>query len=165
MAVAAQIQAGVSLESTLGIASGSSHNMSRYDGANPMDMLLSPPSNYLGVIYSEDKSSLPRRSWYFDPSNQELVYLVNNSERVYFLVDDERVPTSEVRFRIAAHYRYVHRQTGVELSDIDDSIEEDERDADYRRRFSGVLMQPVTPYLWAGSEVDMQEVANADQPG
>jgi len=164
LAVTAQIQTGVSLETMLGVAGGS-QNMSRYDGANPIDMLLSPPSNYLGAIGYSDISSLPRRSWYFDLRSSELVYLVNNSPNVYFLVDGVQVPTNEIRFRIAVNYRYVHRQTGAEISDIDARNSEDSQEEDYRRRFSGVLIQPVTPYLWNGSGISLPEASSLDETG
>lgn len=166
LAVAAQIQTGVSLETTLGVvAAGNSQNMNRYDGANPMDMLLSPPGNYLGAIDISDSSNLARRSWYFDVRSSELVYLVNNSPNVYFLIDGVQVPTNEIRFRIAVNYRYEHRQTGVEITDIDEADVEDYQAGDYRRRFSGVLLQAVTPYQWLGSGINLQETTNVDKRG
>lgn len=164
LAVAAQIQTGVSLEIMLGVAAGSSQNMSRYDGANPIDMLLSPPSNYLGAIGNSDRSNLPLRSWYFDLRSSELVYLVNESPNVYLLVDGVQVPTSEIRFSIVANYRYVHKQTGVEIANIDDANAEGYQAEDYRRRFSGVLLQVVTPYQWLGSGITLQEGMNPDEP-
>jgi|GEM_PF-735502 len=163
LAVAAQIQTGVSLETMLGVAAGGSQGMSRYDGANPIDMLLSPPSNYLGAIGYSDRSELPRRSWYFDLRSSELVYLINDSQNVYFLVDGVQVPTDEIRFRIAVNYRYVHRLTGVESVDTGEAGAQDYRDEDYRRRFSGVLIQPVTPYQWLGSGISLQEATGPDE--
>ncbi len=165
LAVTAQIQTGVSLETMLGVAAGSSQNMSRYEGANPIDMLLSPPSNYLGAIDYNDTSDLPRRSWYFDLRSSELVYLINESQNVYFLVDGVQVPTNEIRFRIAVNYRYVHRQTGVEISEIDARNSEDSQEEDYRRRFGGVLIQAVTPYLWNGSGISLPEASSLDETG
>ncbi len=163
LAVASQIQTGVSLETTLGVASGNTHNMSRYDGANPIDMLLSPPSNYLGAIDGNDSSDLPRRSWYFDLRRSELVYLVNESQNVFFLVDGVQIPTNEIRFRIEVNYRYVDRQTGVEIAFANGRDAEEYEDQDYRRRFGGVLMQPVTPYQWLASGINLQETALPDE--
>lgn len=165
LAVTAQIQTGVSLETMVRVAAGGSQGMSRYDGANPIEMLLSPPSNYLGAIGYTNRSDLPRRSWYFDLQSSELVYLINESQNAYLLVDGVQIPTSEIRFRIAASYRYVHRRTGVEIAEIDARNSEGSEEEDYRRRFSGVLVQPVTPYKWEGSGISLQEASTTDEPG
>lgn len=162
LAVTTQIQAGISLESTLSIAESGAQDMSRYIGANPMEMLLSPPRNYLGVFNIVDSSELPRRSWYFDSHRAELVYLVNDSENVYFLLDGEQVPTDEIRFKVSVNYRYENIQTGLVIASFDELDAQKYGNKDYKRRFSGVLMQPVTPYQWGETGVDLPKVTVLD---
>jgi hypothetical protein len=159
LAVTTQIQAGVSLETTLGVAAGGAQNMSRYVGANPMEMLLSPPRNYLGAFDIVDGSELPRRSWYFDLHRGELVYLVNDSENVYFLVNGEQVPTDEIRFEITVNYRYENIQTGAVIANFDELDARELQGEGYKRRFSGVMIQPVTPYQWDGAGINLPEAA------
>jgi type II secretory pathway pseudopilin PulG len=162
LAVTTQIQAGVSLESTLGVAASGAQDMSKYIGANPMEMLLSPPRNYLGAFNLANSNELPRRSWYFDLRRDELVYLVNDSENVYFLLDGEQIPTDEIRFEITVNYRYENMHTGAVIANFDELDAQKYRDGDYKRRFSGVLMQPVTPYQWSGTGVDLPKVTVLD---
>lgn len=164
LAVTAQIQAGVSLETTLGVASNGYQNMSRFEGANPIDMLLSPPANYLGAMDSIAQSELPRRSWYFDLRNSELVYLVNASENVFLEINGVQIPSDEIRFEIAVKYHYRHRKTGVVTADLEENDGEDYSPEDYHRRFSGVLIQPVTPYRWFSSEAELLDATNGNEP-
>jgi prepilin-type N-terminal cleavage/methylation domain-containing protein len=46
---------------------------------NPMELLVRPPENYLGELFSPDIKSLERRSWYFDRYSRELLYLPGRS--------------------------------------------------------------------------------------
>ena len=43
-------------------------------GANPFDLLLERPSNYLGDYFAPDTRSLAAGSWYFDKKVKSLVY-------------------------------------------------------------------------------------------
>jgi hypothetical protein len=88
--------------------------------------------------------------------------LVNDSENVYFLLDGEQIPTDEIRFEITVNYRYENMHTGAVIANFDELDAQKYRDGDYKRRFSGVLMQPVTPYQWSGTGVDLPKVTVLD---
>ena len=164
LAVSAQIQAAVNLEMMMGILASNQEVISRYETANPMDFLLEAPSNYLGAYYLPDAGRLPRRSWYFDQSSNELVYLINDAEGVYLLRDGEQVPTTELRFHIEIDYRYRDTITGlpVEESSIDDGPDTGDR---IRRSLAGMVLRPVSPYVWGTSPTFMADYGSTQAPG
>jgi hypothetical protein len=61
------------LEAAERIARGESASLAALASANPMDLLLQPPANYLGALQPGDRP-LPRRFWYFDTDEKLLVY-------------------------------------------------------------------------------------------
>ncbi len=147
LAITTQLQTAVNLEVNLARGLGRLSRPEMLAGANPMDLLLQPPSNYLGAFESIDTSSVGRRLWYFDRSRQELVYLVNDSTGVFYLLDGEEFPTAELRFRIVAEYEDFDAQTRLPVSVLENAgneVSEENRET----RLSGVLMRPVIPYRW-----------------
>lgn len=164
-AVTMQIQAGVSMQLLADLTAGRGQNLRHYDGSNPMDLLLEAPSNYLGSFDIVDTSRLSRRSWYFDKPVGELVYLVNASDNVFFLVDGVTIPTDEIRFKVVVQYLYENRVTGLpatneQLQEISRSvinISGVSASAEFRQRFSGVLMRPVIPFIWGASNISLSE--------
>lgn len=93
-------------------------------GANPMDVLVEPPKNYLGVRRG-DAADIAGGEWYFDRDAQALVYRVQHAE--YFTGRN-----GEARFRIEA-------------------VHEDGRKAG---AIQGLRLVAVEPYRWrrAGEE-------------
>jgi hypothetical protein len=80
------------------IAKGSGSAMSDEVGANPIDLLVRPPENYLGELYAPVIDTLPPRSWHYDRQSGDLVYVPGSRTR--YLSVEGRAPDS-LRFRIA----------------------------------------------------------------
>ena len=157
-AVTTQIQSGVNLESMLGITRGTAGQMQYYQNANPMDLLLDPPSNYIGAYDYVDVNALDRRVWYFDLTNGELVYLVNDNTNLYLVIGGQRVLADELRFELTVNYRYQDRETGLPIELSDDS----EANADlslYRRSYGGLLLKPVIPFEWDTNVLELAGTA------
>ena len=160
LAVTTQLQSGVNLELMLAMAEDSLVNIAAYENSNPMELMLETPSNYLGEFDFVDSASIQRRSWYYDSRNQELVYLVNNAENVYLLIDDELVASDEIRFRIEIRYR------GESLPDQDSvaAVELGPESTVVRKRgsLSGMLLRPVLPYQWNPAGDDLAGITLTD---
>lgn len=143
----------------LGFQTALGANYQEFQGINPMDLMLRPPGNYLGVYNPLTATDLPRRSWYFDESSEELVYLVSSTEGVYLVRNFVDVPTSELRFKVELMYRDPDTMKTVTMTEL--SANTDNPDATSRARMSGVLLTPVVPFKWEGSVLDTNElVAN-----
>ncbi|WP_237132962.1 type II secretion system protein [Pseudohongiella sp. O18] len=118
LAVQAQLNAGINLQMMRLIASQDWHNAQRLDGMNPMELMLTPPGNYVGEIVGADITSLPRRIWYFDRSRSELVYLAENAENLYLLNNGQRVPTERLSFRVSNRYSGSGNWEGIVLAPV-----------------------------------------------
>lgn len=153
LAITTQLQTAINLEMMIGLGTGRIRSAERMDGINPMDLMLQPPSNYIGVFDLIDRERIQRRVWYFDRSRQELVYLVNDTTGVYLVNDGIDVPTDEIRFRIMVEYGEEDMRSGlpVEIAENDGSVVAPEN---RRTRLRGVLLRPVFPYRWGGAETD-----------
>ncbi len=150
MAITTQLQTAVNLEMMIGLGTGRIRSAEKMDGVNPMDLMLQPPSNYIGVFDLIDRERIQRRVWYFDRSRQELVYLVNDTTGVYLVSDGIDVPIDEIRFRIMVEYGEEDIRSGlpVEIAENDGSVVAPEN---RRTRLRGVLLRPVFPYKWGGA--------------
>jgi hypothetical protein len=131
-----QLRTGVTLQMMNGIATGNWNELTVLEGSNPMDLMLETPANYVGELGPIDVTQLPRRIWYFDSAAGELVYLANNAENLYAMVDGAAQPTDHVRLRIAMKYN-------------------DEA----RRDWSGVTLDPVVPFVWESVELQIPSTA------
>ncbi len=147
LAVTTQIQSGVNLEMIMAIGRGRLGSVKRFEGVNPMDLMLETPSNYLGVVSSSQASELPRRSWYFDPATEELVYLINDAGGAYLLVDGVAYPTDEIRFKLVADYEEVDRMSGLPLG-VAERGGNEVSEENIERRLNGIVLRPSTPYRW-----------------
>jgi type II secretory pathway pseudopilin PulG len=47
---------------------------------NPIEWLATPPVNYLGEFYSPAEQDVPFGNWYFDRTDNNLVYLLNSGK-------------------------------------------------------------------------------------
>lgn len=148
-AITTQLGSALNLEMIYAVGLARISSPEVLTGANPMDLMLEPPRNYLGAFDDVDASSLERRSWYFDRRREELVYLVNDDRGVFLLQDDRRVPTDEIRFAIVADYGLYDSTSGLPLSVVERNgreVPEQQRE----RKLNGIVMRPVTPYEWEG---------------
>lgn len=130
LAILAQINAATNLQMMRTIASGEFQQAAVLEGLNPMDLMLTTPGNYVGVLGGIDPSTLPRRIWYFDSTRGELVYLANDSRNLYWIQNGNRQPADSVRFRVINVYGATQRWEGMQLA-------------------------PVVPYEWQAVPLDL----------
>jgi type II secretory pathway pseudopilin PulG len=164
MAIVAQIQAGINLQSMDFVINGGASQAQYMDSANPMDFMLEAPSNYLGAYDAVDTGRLPRRTWYFDRASGELVYRVNAEEGVFLVSGPVEVPTDEIRFQLSVQYSYEDRY-GREVSGAVFDESGGPGNPNVRRRFRGILFEAVTPYRWDAGGVDLPNVAITESAG
>lgn len=145
LAITTQLQSGMSLEMMLGLTTGAVNSIQNYENMNPMDFMLKTPSNYLGALSQVATETLPRRSWYFDSDTAELVYLINEADNAFLIVNSTEVPTTEIRFRIVVSYRDPRTGATIRASDIPES-------GISGLRLGGIVLSPVVPYRWKATE-------------
>ena len=92
--------------------------------SNPVDWLTEPPAGYRGE-FRAPQPAVPRGSWYFDATRSEIVYVPNLDAHLDRLEDGSK----RLRFRVR-----------IDLEPIEPDSEV--------RRFSGMRVEPVTPYTW-----------------
>ncbi len=156
VAVITQLQTGINLELINAVTRGNTGAGNLLEDINPMDLMLLPPSNYLGAFSGAPSADLPRRSWYFDNRSNELVYLVSDSTGVYLIINNSQVPVDEIRFRVAPDYGEVDTQTGLDVN-IASRVQE-VPEANRRSRLNGVVLKPVAPFSW--QELGAQQMLN-----
>lgn len=155
-AITAQLQAGINLEMMMGITRGKGGYLNQYEGANPMDLLLEPPSNYVGAYAGVDSRTFDRRVWYFDIGSNELVYLANDADGLSHLLNGRKIPADRVSFKISVQYSYRDSSTGLLLDVVDvDPAEQ----GDLRRSFDGLLLQPTIPFEWESGGLEQNQAA------
>ena len=149
LAITTQLQSAINMEMMFVLGGQHTGSAQKMEGANPMELMLEPPNNYLGAFDVVDTERLPRRVWYFDRLKQELVYLVNDVSGVYLDLIDTAVPTDEIRFKIVLDYGEEDIVTGlpVAIAESDGSVVAEEN---RRTRLNGILMRPVIPFKWEG---------------
>ncbi|MFN3162433.1 MAG: hypothetical protein ACE37N_02890 [Pseudohongiellaceae bacterium] len=148
LAVTTQIQSAVNLEMMFGVGVGRISSPQRLEGANPMELLLEPPSNYLGAFDAVDQTRIERRSWYFDRRRGELVYLANDATGLRLVQNGREVPATEVRFKLMADYSMHEQGSGIPVRALE-SAGETVPTENQVQKFNGIVMRPVTPYVWA----------------
>lgn len=157
--VVTQLQSGINLELLFGIVNN--RPVSSYEGANPMDLMLEPPNNYIGAYGYIDQTQLPGRIWYFDSNRNELVYLINDNDNVFLIQNGNPVPTTEIRFRLQVEYR---DQPGQGGEDQPANAGSPSVQNGGNREVAGLVMRPVVPYRWEGVDL-MQIVTEASGRG
>jgi len=92
--------------------------------ANPIDWLMEPPPGYRGE-FRAPQPVVPRGSWYFDATRNELVYVPNLDAHLERLADGSK----RLRFRVRLDFE--PSEPGSE-----------------RRLIAAMRVEPVTPYTW-----------------
>lgn len=156
LSVTTQIQSAVNLEMMFGVGIGRISSPQRLEGANPMELLLEPPSNYLGAFDAVDTSRMERRTWYFDRRRGELVYLANDPRGLTLINNGQEVPTNEIRFRLVADYSMHEEGSGLPVQVLE-SAGESVPSENQVRKFNGIVMRPVLPYEWRAPEANELE--------
>lgn len=164
IAVTTQLQTGINLELISAVTRGNVGAASFLEDINPMDLMLLPPSNYLGAFSGAPAAGFPRRSWYFDNSSSELVYLVSDSTGVSLLINNRQVPVNEIRFSVTPDYGEVDLESGLDVKIAAKLGEVSQKNR--RSRLNGVVLKPVAPFQWQelGAELMVNEVI-ADSGG
>lgn len=155
LAVLSQLQTSINLELMLAMSRGQHAIFQDLESANPMDLLLDTPSNYLGAFSFVDESRLNRRSWYFDEVRNELVYLVNDEEGVFLRVDGQQVPTDVIRFTVRASYRSQASTSSLSVGASLGVAGDSRLSVQSRGSPSGMLLEPVLPYDWGTNIMDL----------
>ena len=104
---------------------GRMNEMGSLSRENPMSWLKAPPSNYLGQLAQVQDERIPPGSWYFDPRQHELVYLLQHSRHFKPGPDGQKL----IRFRVI---------TSTQKQAANNSV-----------RVEGISLTPFEPYDWA----------------
>lgn len=149
LAVTTQLQSAMNLELNYGIRLRGINTPELFAGTNPMDFMLEPPHNYLGAFDYVDPARVERRSWYFDLSRDQLVYLVNDTDGVFLEINGNLVPTDEIRFHIVPEYQQIDTATGLPSTVLESrGLPTESRSLE--RKLQGMAMKPAIPYQWRG---------------
>ncbi len=145
LAISTTLQSAINTEMMYGVGVGRIDSPQRLVGANPMDLMLEPPSNYLGAFDGLDTSNLDRRVWYFDRTTRELVYLVNDTTGVFLIINGTAVPTAEIRFRMQAVYSMHEAGSGLPVQALANA---GAAVGAQQQGFDGIALRPTVPYIW-----------------
>lgn len=146
IAITTQLQSSLNLELMTVLARGRGGMAAVFEGVNPMELLLQPPSNYLGSLRSPDNSGMDRRSWYFDEDAEELVYLINDIGGVFLVSNNAPIPTREIRFKVRLATGEFDERTGLDIVLAERAA--NMPDSAWQSRVTGVVLQPVIPFIW-----------------
>jgi hypothetical protein len=89
------------LEAAERVVRGESDTLISLTGANPMELLLEPPGNYVGAGSRSSAEGIPRRSWYFVEDDKLLVYRPGREARFEALEG----PSDRIEMRVSFVYR------------------------------------------------------------
>ena len=145
LAISTQLKSAINVEMMIGVGTGRISAPERMVGANPMDMMLEPPSNYLGAFNQLNTAGMQRRVWYFDNSTRELVYLASDPTGLFLIINGSAVPTNEVRFRIQAVYSMHEAASGLPVRALANAGAPVGAQV---QRFDGIALVPSVPYIW-----------------
>lgn len=159
LAITMQLKAAVNLQMMKAIAGGNFTSLGPIENSNPMDLMLETPSNYAGAFNLVDEQTMPRRTWYFDSFNGQLVYLANDNSNLFSSLGDGSSTLSEVRFRIVQKYAgdglSADEGIGIDAGTVtglnDPSLRASSSGASSGggRKWQGLVLEEVTPFNWA----------------
>ena len=135
-AILAQLNSAINLQMMRIILSEQWQESDQIAELNPMDLMLTPPGNYLGSFNGPNDSEFPRRTWYFDTSESVLVYLADNAENLYRVTETGNLPANTLNFQV----QNVYSQDGA-------------------GRWEGLILAPVFPYRWASVPLEIPDDA------
>jgi hypothetical protein len=125
----AQIQSALLLEAAERITRGESSTLVELAARNPMELLLTPPGNYVGSFSRSRPARDQRRVWYFDASQGLLVYRPGRR------ADFRALDGPEDRIELAVRFIFEDRnQDGAYQPGVDE--------------FAGLRLAAVAAYEW-----------------
>ena len=130
-AILEQVKTGMNLEMITRVASRDFSGINELVGTNPMQFLLDTPRNYRGEQEEVTDMNTTRRSWYFETSTGQLVYVVGGPsiEDVWVTIAGIPVNLGQIRFRL-------------------ENVFEEEGRAGGKSSWQGLQLRPVRPYEW-----------------
>lgn len=96
-----QLQSALLLEAAERITRGKSNTLASLTATNPMLLLLKPPANYLGTYPSPAAPQVDTASWYYDETNDHLVYQVGR----YTTFESYEGPEDRIELEVRFAYR------------------------------------------------------------
>jgi type II secretory pathway pseudopilin PulG len=133
-AIMAQLNTAINLQMMRVIVSENYGQPDELLGGNPMDLMLTPPGNYVGAFAGVDLANMPRRVWYFDETTRELVYLADNAENLYRVDTSQPTQTEMLRFQV--DNVYARNGSG---------------------RWEGLILRPTFEYRWAAIPLEIPQ--------
>jgi len=106
-AILEQIKTGMNLEMITRLASRDTNGLRELAGTNPMQFMLEPPRNYRGELDEVTDRNSTRRSWYYEKTTGELVYVVGGPsiDDVWVTIATIPVNLGQIRFRLENVYK------------------------------------------------------------
>lgn len=163
LSIVGQLKAAVMLQMMKGIAGGKIDEMRALEKSNPMDLMLETPSNYAGAFSMADEANMPRRTWYFDIHNGQLVYLASPGLQIYSAAGDGSGTMNSVRFHVINKYSGDAPQSaeglGVDAGQVDGFGIAGAADSPAAgRKWEGVVLKPVTPFNWESQGISLSGI-------
>jgi general secretion pathway protein G len=120
----AVVKSALALQVAAMLIHGEERNIESLAGANPVSWLREPPRGYRGE-FRAPQPAVPRGSWYFDMTRNELVYVPELDDHL------ERQPdgSKRLRFRVRLDFEPTEPNSGL-------------------KRITALRMEPVRPYAW-----------------
>ncbi len=124
----AAVKSALQLRVAVMLVRGEEKNIASLALANPVEWLMEPPPGYRGE-FRAPQPDVPRGSWYFDATRNELVYVPSLDAHL------ERLADGSKRLRFRARVIFEPAQPDSE-----------------RKVFAGMRVEAVTPYSWFWKE-------------
>ncbi len=163
LSIVGQLKAAVMLQMMDGIAGGKFNEMRALEKSNPMDLMLETPSNYTGAFSLVDETNMPRRTWYFDSYNGQLVYLASPGLQIYSAEGDGTATMSSIRFHVVNKYSGAPEQIdeglGIDAGQVTGlSVAGAGGSAAQGGKWEGLVLEPVTPYNWESQGISLSGI-------
>lgn len=162
LAIVGQVKAAVMLQMMDGIAGGKFDEMARLENTNPMDLMLETPVNYSGAFSLVDEGSMPKRTWYFDSYNGQLVYLASPGLEIYSAEGDGTATINSIRFRIVNKYAGVEpleeEGLGIDAGQVTGLIVSGAGNGAPTGKWEGLVLEEVTPFNWYSEGISLSGI-------
>jgi hypothetical protein len=136
-AILEQVKTGMNFEMITHVANRDFSGINAMTGTNPMLFLLDTPRNYRGELEEVTDANATRRSWYFETSTGQLVYVVGGPsiEDVRVTIGGIPVNLGQIRFRI---------ENVIE----NENTEDGSAPRSSRSSWQGLQLRPARPFEW-----------------
>lgn len=129
-----EIRAALGVKVALYVARGDTQALAALAGSNPMALLESTPTDYLGALANPDPNEIEPGHWYFNVSNGRLIYRVKHVAAF----NSALAPPPHAAFAIRLRYRDRNRNGRYDSGDA----------------LYGVVFKPVASFHWNNETED-----------